>query len=118
MTEDPQSEHVHERVAVIRSFKHAFAADGGYTEAVAVVRNAGNRALENAPVARAGLRVVEPAKTQSIQNGDRARAHREDVAQNPAHARGCALEGLDEAGVIVRFNLEGDGHSVADVDDA
>src|SRR5208282_4380895 len=45
-------------------------------------------------------------------------AHGENVAEDSSHAGGCALEGFDEAGVIVRFDFEGAGPAVADVDDA
>ena len=45
-------------------------------------------------------------------------AHGEDVAQDAADAGGSALVGLDVAGVVVRFDLEGAGPAVAHVDDA
>src|ERR1022692_2477626 len=49
---------------------------------------------------------------------DRSRAHGENVAQDSAHAGGCALKRLDERRMIVRFDLESTGPAVADVDDA
>ena len=54
-------------------------------------------------------------EAQGVQDGDRARAHREDVAQDPAHAGGGALVGLDERRVVVRLDLEDGGEAVADV---
>ena len=57
-------------------------------------------------------------EAQRIQHRDRPRAHGEDVAQDAADAGGRALERLDEAGMIVRFDLERDGIAVADIDDA
>ena len=74
--------------------------------------------LEDAAVARAGVRIVQAAEAQRIQHRDGPRAHGEDVAQNAADAGGRALERLDEAGVIVRFDLEGDDVAAADIDDA
>src|SRR5262249_38919474 len=47
-----------------------------------------------------------------------ARSHGEDVAQNSTDASGCALKRLDEGRVIVRFDFEGAGPAIADVDDA
>ena len=41
------------------------------------------------------------AEAQRIHDGQRPRAHGEDVAQNAADAGGRALEGLDVAGVVV-----------------
>ena len=57
-------------------------------------------------------------EAQRIHDGDRTRAHGEDVAQDAAHAGGRALERLDERRMIVRLDLEGAGPAVADVDDA
>jgi hypothetical protein len=58
------------------------------------------------------------AEAQRIQHRDGPRAHGENVAQNAAHAGGRALKRLDEAGVVVRFDLEGDHVAAADIDDA
>ena len=67
---------------------------------------------------RPGRWIVQAAEAQRIHHGDGPRAHREDVAQDAADAGGRALQGLDEAGVIVRFDLEGDDVAAADIDDA
>ena len=115
---DAQREHVHQRVAVVARLEDALAADRGHAEAVAVVRDAGDHAFDDAAVARAVLRIVERAEAQRIHHRDGPRAHGEDVAQDAAHAGGRALERLDEARVVVRFDLEGDHPAVADVDDA
>ena len=64
-------------------------------------------------VARA--RRVELAEAQRVEHGDRPRAHREDVAQDAAHAGGRALERLDRARVVVRLDLEGHREAVAHV---
>ena len=58
------------------------------------------------------------AEAERIHDGQRPRAHGEDVAQNAADAGGRALKRLDVAGVIVGLDLEGAGPAVADVDDA
>ena len=57
-------------------------------------------------------------EAQRIHNRHRPRAHGENVAQNSAHARGRTLERLNERRMIVRFDLEGAGPTLADVDDA
>ena len=61
---------------------------------------------------------VERPEAQRIHHRDRPRAHGEDVAQNAADAGRRALKRLDEAGMVVRFDLERDRVAAADVDDA
>ena len=77
-----------------------------------------HHAGENTAIARPRLRVVQAAEAQRIEHRDGPRAHGEDVAQNAAHARGRALKRLDEAGVVVRFDLERDHVTAADIHDA
>ena len=62
--------------------------------------------------------LVERAEAQRVEQRDRPRAHREDVAQDAADAGGRALEGLDRRGVVVALDLERHGQAVADVDHA
>ena len=69
------------------------------------------------PVSVAGLG-GDGTEAQRIHDGQRPRTHGEDVAEDAADAGGRALEWLDVAGVIVAFDFEGAGPSVADVDDA
>ena len=63
-------------------------------------------------------RIVERPEAQRVEQRDRPRAHREDVADDAADAGGRALVGLDERRVVVRFDLEDGGEPVADVDGA
>ena len=65
-----------------------------------------------------GVGVVDRAEAQLVHDGDRARAHRDDVAHDAADAGRGALERLDVARVVVRLDLEGDRPALADVDDA
>ena len=58
------------------------------------------------------------AEAQEIERGDRPCAHGEDVAQNAANPRRCALIGLDEGGMVVALHLEDADVAIADVDDA
>src|ERR1035438_4230595 len=66
----------------------------------------------------AGRRVVQAAEAERIHDGDGARAHGENVAQDAADTCGRALQRLDEAGVIVRLDFESDDVAAADIDDA
>ena len=65
-----------------------------------------------------GVGVVGRTEAQRVDDGDRAGAHRDDVADDAADAGGRALVGLDVGGVVVRLDLEGDRVALADVDDA
>jgi hypothetical protein len=62
--------------------------------------------------------MIRRAETQPVEQRDRARAHRDDVAQDAADARRRALERLDGRRMVVRLDLERDGLALAEVDDA
>ena len=83
------------------------AADGRNAETIAVVGDAADNAAEDAPVVRGDEPIVLQTEAKGVHYGDGARAHGEDVAENAADTGGRALEGLDVARVIVRFDLEG-----------
>ena len=111
---DAEAQHVDERIAGIHLVEDDLAADGGNADAVAVAADAGDDALEDA----ARQRRVERSETQGVQQRDRPRAHREDVADDAADAGRGALIRLDERRVIVRLDLEDRAQAVADVDGA
>src|SRR5882757_10493789 len=56
-------------------------------------------------------------EAQRVEAGNRARAHREYVAQDTADAGGRALIRLDVARMVMALHLEHDRLAVADVDD-
>ena len=62
--------------------------------------------------------IVGGAEAQPVEQRDRSRAHRRDVAQDPADAGRGALERLHRGGVVVALDLEGDGEPVAEVEHA
>ncbi len=90
------------------------AADVGHADRVAVVADPAHRAVEQ--VARADR--VELAEAQRVEDRDRPRADREDVAEDAADPGRRPLEGFDRARVVVGLDLEGDRVAVADVDGA
>ena len=73
-------------------------------------------AVEQVAVAAASS--SERAEAQRVEDGDRPRAHREDVAHDAADAGRRALVGLDRRRVVVRLDLEDGAAAVADVDGA
>ena len=105
---------VDQRVALVAGVEDDLAADVGQAQAVAVAADAGDDAGQHA----LGVGVVGGAEAQRVDDGDRAGAHREDVADDAADAGGRALVGLDVRRVVVRLDLEGDRVALADVDDA
>ena len=76
---------------------------------VAVRADAGDGAVE---------RVIRRAEAQPVEERDRPRAHRDDVAQDAADARRRALERLDGRRMVVRLDLERDRLALAEVDHA
>ena len=76
---DAEAEHVDQRIAGVALVEDDLAADGRHAEAVAVAGDAGHNALEEP--ARAAAR--RAAEAQRVQQRDRPRAHREDVAKMP-----------------------------------
>ena len=110
----PDAQRVDERVALVARVEHDLAADVGQAEAVAVAADAGDDAGQHA----GGVGVVDRAEAQRVHHGDRARAHRDDVAHDAADAGRRALVGLDVGRVVVGLDLEGHRPALADVDDA
>jgi hypothetical protein len=53
------------------------------------------------------------AEPEGVEDGDRPRAHREDVPEDAPDAGGRALEGLDRARVVVRLDLERHRETIA-----
>ena len=110
--EHPQRHRVDERVVTVGGVEDGLAADVRDADAVAVAADAAHDAVEEP----AGPILVERAEPQRVEDRDRTGAHREDVAQDPADARGGTLVGLDGGGVVVALDLEGEREPVADVD--
>ena len=111
---DAEAEHIDQRIARVRRLERDLAADRGDADAVAVARNAGDHAVEK--TARAGI--VQGSEPERIQQRDRPRAHREDVADDAADAGRRALVRFDERRMVVRLDLEDRRQAVADVDRA
>src|SRR5204862_303269 len=100
---------VDEAVVAVAGVEDALPADGRDADGVAVRADPGHGTAE---------RVVRRAEAEAVQKRDRPGAHRHDVAQDPAHAGGCALERLDSGRVVVALDLERDRFAFAEVDHA
>ena len=101
---------VHQRVVRVALLEVDLAADSWNSNAVAVTADTGDHSFEAA--AGGGQR----AEAQRVQERDRARAHRDHVADDAADAGGRPLVGLYRGGVVVRLDLEDRGPAVADLD--
>src|SRR4029079_7887370 len=84
----------------------------GDPDAVAVRADAADDATDETP--RAWL--VRCAEAERVQQRDGPRAHREDVAEDAAHAGGRALERLDRRRMVVALHFERAEETVAKVD--
>ena len=57
-------------------------------------------------------------EAQAVEERNRPRAHRDDVAQDPADSGRGALERLDGGRMVVALDLERDREAVAEIEDA
>src|SRR5262249_36522895 len=105
-------------IAVISRFEEAFTADRRNAETISVMCDTRNDTLQNAAVTCARHWIIGWPEAKRIHHRDWTGAHGEDVAQDSAHTSGRALKGLDEARMIVRFNLESNRVTLADIDDS
>ena len=105
----PDAHRVDEAVGGVRVVEDDLAAHVGDAHAVAIMADTADRTREV---------VVRGAEAQPVEQRDRSRAHRGDVAQDPADAGRRALERLDRGGMVVALDLERDGEAVAEVEDA
>ena len=117
-----EAKNIHQRIALETFVEINFAADRRDADAVSVVRDAGDDAGEKPAVrfrsAFRSIATVDRPEAQRIEQKLRARAHRENVANDSADAGRRALEWLDRARVIVALDLERDRPAVADIDHA
>ena len=109
-----EAEDVDEGVPRIALVERQLAADRRNADAVPVAGDARDDALHEP----AGARIAGRPEPQRIEQGDRARPHGEDVADDAADPGGRALIRLDERRVVVRLDLEDRRETVADVDGA
>ena len=107
--EDPDAHRVDEAIAGVRLVEDGRAADVRDADGVPVAADACDRALEV---------MVGRGEPEPVEERDRARAHRDDVADDPADPGRRPLERLDRGRVVVRLALERDGEAVAEVEDA
>ena len=107
--QEPDAHRVDEAVVAVRLVEDRVAADRGDADAVPVVADARDRALELP---------ARLAETQPVEQRDRTRAHGDDVAKDAADTGCGALERLDGARVVVAFDLERDRLAPAEIDDA
>ena len=91
-----------------------FAADVRHADAVSIAGYAGDHALKEAAV----FGVVERPESQRVEQGDGARAHGENVADDAAHAGRRAFIRLHGGRVVVGLYLHHDRPAAADVHDA
>ena len=89
---DAEAQHVDQRIAGVDRIERDFAPDGRDADAVAVAADACNHAGEDSTRERR----IERSKPQRVQQADRSRTHREDVADDAADAGRRTLIRLDE----------------------
>jgi len=111
---EPDAHRIDQDVAVVRRVEVALAAHCRHADAIAVAGDTG----DDAGYEMAGPGMVRTAEAQRIEDRYRPRAHRKDIAQDAADPGRRTLIGLDVRGVIVALDLEYNGVTIADIDDA
>jgi hypothetical protein len=86
----------------------------GHTDRIPITGDPGDNTFDQISVASN----VEGTETERVHQSDRARSHRENVPDDPAHTGGRALMWLDRRGVIVALDPQRYGEAFTDVDDA
>ncbi len=86
--------------------------DRRHADRVAIARDAADHPLDQPALTR----VVGRPEEERIHHRERPGTHGEDVAQDPAHAGGGTLIGLDGGRVVVALDPDGDRDAVAGVD--
>src|SRR5208282_5623086 len=110
---ETDTHRIDQDVAVVGRVKLAFAADRRHADAVTVAADPGDDAGHE----MTGARMVGAAETQRIEDRDRPRPHRKDIAQDAPDPSRRTLIRLDEGRVVMALDLEHDGIAIADVDD-
>ncbi len=123
-----ERERIHQRIARVARLKLHFSAHVGHAKTIPVRCHATDDAFKNGMVTvnlRLGRilrslcrRLRDRPKAQRIHHSNRSRAHGKNVAQNATYTGRCALKRLNKRRVVVRFNFEGAGPTVANIDDA
>ncbi len=106
------AQRVDQRIALVGRVEDDLSADRGQAETVAVAADARDHPGQH-PGGVGGVGVPE---AQRVEDGDRPGAHGENVADDPTDTGRRALVRLDEARMVVRLDLEGDGKPLADRD--
>ena len=99
---DPHGHRVDQDIAVVRRVEIDLAADRRHADAIAVSADPRDHPREQMP--RLGM--IGPPEPQRVQVRHRPRAHREHVAQNPAHPCRRSLIGLDVGRMVMALHLE------------
>ena len=112
--EHADAHRVDERIAGVAGRKVHLTAERRHTDAVAVVADAAHHAGEEIAITS----VARRAEPQAIEQRDRTRAHREDIAQNATRAGRRPLVRLDGGGVVMGLDLERDRPAAGEPQDA
>ena len=84
------TERIHKGITSISSVKYHFSADIRKSQAVTVSADSGHNSGEDT----SGVNGIGRTKAQRIHNGDRARAHSQNIAHDSANTGSSALVGL------------------------
>ena len=109
-----QGKGIHQDIAVIAGVEVDLATDGRHADTVSIAADTPHHPLEQP----GGAGMLHRSEAERVQRGDRAGAHGKDIAENTAHPGGGPVIGLDKRRMVMAFDLEDRGQTVANIDDA
>ena len=109
---ETDTHRVDQRVIGVARLERDVPGDVGDADAVSVKGDAAGHARDRA--ADGGIGRI--AEEERVQHRGRARAHREDVAQDPADTGGSSLERFDGGRMVVALDFEDTEKTAAEID--
>ena len=99
---NPKGKSIDQNIGVVAFVKINFSANCRHAHAVAVAADPCHHTVQQIPSAR----MIQAAKAQGVQRGDRARPHGEDISQNASHAGRRPLIRFDKRGMVVALDFK------------
>ena len=106
---NPRAHGIHQRVDLKTIVKKYFAAHGRDPKSIAVIANS----THDAPHKPVGLGMFRLSESEAVELSNGPCAHGEDVSVDSPNPCCCPLVGLDRGGMVMGFNFEGTGKSIA-----
>ena len=116
MPEHSQTKDIHQRITLVSGIEDKLPPNRGNPHAVAVMRDAGDHAMDEGTGSFARLAWgIRPSKPQRIHKCHRPGSHGENIPQDPPHPGGRTLERLHGAGMVMGFDFKSQREAVSGI---